>query len=63
MENLAIDHHSIPADEDFAGDYPDSEVVEFEHDYLERDSLSENFINELESWARHALAANGFADF
>lgn len=29
----------------------------------DRDSLSENLTNELEAWARHALAANGFGDY
>ena len=28
----------------------------------ERDSLSENFNDELEAWARHSLGANGFGD-
>jgi hypothetical protein len=31
--------------------------------YRDRDSLSENFNNELEAWARHALASNGFGDY
>jgi hypothetical protein len=28
-----------------------------------RDSLSENFNNEIEAWARQALASNGFGDY
>ena len=28
-----------------------------------RESLSENFISELETWARRCLASNGFGDF
>ena len=63
MENLAIDQRLQDSVEDFDGVYPNAEVVDFEHDYFERDSLSENFINELEGWARQALAANGFGDF
>lgn len=41
----------------------DCEVVPFSHERYERESLSENFINELDAWARHALAANGFGDY
>jgi hypothetical protein len=39
----------------------DCEVVQF--DFRQRDSLSENFINEIESWAMHCLASNGFGDY
>ena len=39
------------------------EVVEFTFATPERDSLSENFINELDAWARQALASNGFGDY
>ena len=28
-----------------------------------RESLSENFIAEIDAWARQALAANGFSDY
>ena len=41
----------------------DRDMVEFDDDFRNRDSLSENFVNEIEAWARQALAANGFADF
>ena len=63
MDNLAIDHRLMQDVEDLTVDYPESEVIEFDRDYFHRDSLSENFINEIEGWARHALSANGFADF
>ncbi len=63
MENLAIDHRLMEAVEAVDGEYEDAEVVEFDRDFFQRDSLSENFINEIEGWARHALAANGFSDF
>ncbi len=63
MENLAIDQRLTAAVEDLDDTYSDAEIVEFDRDYLQRDSLSENFINEIEGWARHALAANGFSDF
>jgi hypothetical protein len=32
-------------------------------DWRERDSLSENFNDEIEAWARHSLAANGCGDY
>lgn len=63
MNNLAIDHRLMPADEALAGSYRNDEREACVYDYRERDSLSENFINEIESWARHALSANGFADY
>jgi len=63
MENLAIDHRLMETVEQLDGGYANAEVVEFDRDFLQRDSLSENFNNEIEAWARHALAANGFGDF
>ena len=63
MENLAIDHRLMEAVEAVDDSFEDAEVVEFDRDFFQRDSLSENFINEIEGWARHALAANGFSDF
>ena len=39
------------------------DIVDFDDDFRNRESLSENFVNEIEAWARHALGANGFADF
>ena len=63
MSNLAIDQRMMDSVEEFAADYPQPAVIEFDRDFFQRDSLSENFINEIEAWARHALAANGFADF
>lgn len=35
----------------------------FEVDFRQRESLSENFNDEIEAWARHALASNGFGGF
>ena len=39
----------------------DSDV--YDVDFRQRESLSENFNAEIEAWARHALASNGFGDF
>ena len=47
-------------------DYRDEcEVIEFKSDWNsdERDSLSEIFNEEIDIWARRALAANGFGDY
>jgi len=63
MENLAIDTRVMQAVEELAQMRRECEIVDFDRSYLERDSLSENFVNEIEAWARHALAANGFGDF
>jgi hypothetical protein len=62
MENTVRDERLIQAIEEFTDDYRDCEILEFDRDYQQRDSLSENFVNEIEAWARHALAANGFGD-
>ena len=41
------------------------EVIEFKSDRNSeaRESLSENFNEEIDTWARRALAANGFGDY
>ena len=41
----------------------DGDNVEFIPGSINRDSLSEIFFNEIDAWARQALAANGFGDF
>ena len=47
-------------------DYRDEcEIIEFKPEQVGpgRESLSENFNQEIEAWARRALASNGFGDF
>jgi hypothetical protein len=39
------------------------DVIELESRWHGRDSLSDDFYNELDAWARQALAANGFSDY
>ncbi len=39
------------------------EIVEFTPGDINRDTLSEIFFDEIDAWARHALAANGFGDY
>lgn len=60
MQNLALDEN-CPREFDAAG--KDCEILEFDNRNQMRESLSENFANEIEAWARHALATNGFCDF
>jgi hypothetical protein len=38
-------------------------VVEIRSHDRDRDSLWERFNSELDAWARHCLAANGFGDY
>lgn len=45
------------------GNETDGDNVEFTPGSIIRDSLSEIFFNEIDAWARQALAANGFGDF
>ena len=61
MSNLAEKFDAMMEFDDGHDDGFDCDVVELRA--AERESLSENFMAELEAWARHSLAANGFGDF
>lgn len=61
MNNTAIDIDSVIEFESTFEHQLDGEIVEV--DFRDRDSLSENFNAEIEAWARHSLASNGFGDF
>lgn len=63
MNHAATEGNVALAIEAFDEQADDHDLVEFDDDFRNRDSLSENFINEIEAWARQALAANGFGDF
>ena len=41
----------------------DCDIVELTPANIKRDSLSEIFLDEIDAWARQALAANGFGDY
>ena len=41
---------------------PSAEVLMIRPAATQRESLSENFHDEIDAWARQALASNGFAD-
>ena len=58
----SIDEHFL------SGSYEPTEqtecdIVEFRMGNRDRDSLSENYILEIDAWARQAMASNGFGDY
>jgi hypothetical protein len=61
MNNLAENFETIFAVETDHYDQLDSDVVEIIAP--RRESLSENFFEELDAWARHSLGLNGFGDY
>jgi hypothetical protein len=61
MNNPAVNIDSIVEFETNFKHQLEGEIVEF--DFRHRDSLSENFNDEIEAWARHSLASNGFGDY
>ncbi len=64
MENTARQPLPGQGFEDPVTDSHSAEVVEFRAaGPNQRDSLSLNFIEEIDAWARHALARSGFGDF
>ena len=68
MENTAKDELMMQTWDDFSELFEEQEateadIVEFSLEGRDRDSLYENFTNELDAWARQALASNGFGDY
>jgi len=61
MNNLAENLEMIVEAESDRYDQLDCEIIEFSPEHHE--SLSENFHEELDAWARHSLASNGFGDY
>ena len=61
MNNLAENIESIFEAESVHLDQLDCDIVDFSAEH--HDSLSINFLDEIDAWARHSLAANGFGDF
>ena len=61
MNNLAENLEPIVEAELDRHDQLDCEIVEFSPE--PRESLSENFNAEIDAWARHCLASNGFGDY
>jgi hypothetical protein len=63
MEYALYDEQALLAIENLPAVHDQYEVMPVAPEAIERESLSENFISDLEGWARHALAANGFGDY
>ena len=61
MNNLAEKLESIFEVESVGLEQFDIAIVEFNPE--NRESLSENFLAEIDAWARHSLASNGFGDY
>ena len=61
MNNLAVNLESIFEAESVHLDQLDGEIVEFCPEHHE--SISLNFLAEIDAWARHSLASNGFGDY
>ena len=63
MDNLA---RELEPQSDAERPRSEQHKLEIAHDRRldrERDSLSENFADELDAWVRHALASNGFGGY
>ena len=63
MENLAQDLEPEFDSESNHDTQQKLEIVQTRTQSRDRDSLSENFNDEIEAWARHAIASNGFGDY
>ena len=63
MENLAQDLEPEFDSESSHVTQQKLEIVQSRTQSRDRDSLSENFNNEIEAWARQAIASNGFGDY
>jgi len=63
MENTLANEIVLEAIEGLTTHSEECEIVTLRPEQYVRESLSENFIDELDAWARHALAANGFGDY
>ncbi len=64
MENTARQQLLDQVLEDLANNGIEANIVEVcAAEPAEGDSLSLNFVEEIDAWARHALATNGFGDF
>lgn len=63
MGYAMYDEQALQALDNLPAIHDEFEVVPIRPEQIERESLSENFMSELEGWARHALAANGFGDY
>ena len=44
-------------------EHNECKIVEFRLGNRDRDSLHENYVLEIDAWARQAMASNGFGDY
>jgi hypothetical protein len=63
MQNSLENDSVLRAIEDLVTHNDQCVIVALRPEQYVRESLSENLIDELEAWARHALSANGFGDY
>jgi len=63
MDNLALSLEPGIDSENDEAEQLELTVVPNQTQIHDRDSLSEIFNSELEAWARHAMASNGFGDY
>ena len=63
MENVARDLEPVVDSESSHVAQQKFAIVQSRAQNRDRDSLSENFNNEIEAWARQAMASNGFGDY
>ena len=68
MDNTARDELVTQVLEDISDyheeqEHSECDIVEFRLGHRDRDSLHENFVNEIDAWARQALASNGFGNY
>ena len=61
MNNLAENFEVIVEAESYRCDHLDCEVIDISS--VPRESLSENFLEEIDAWARHSQTLNGFCDY
>ena len=62
MENLAFDE-SYGADAGYRAASEQADRGAFETGRFEGELPAGDFVSEIDAWARHAMAANGFGDF
>lgn len=63
MGNPAKNERVLASFEKLATQAEGCEIVQLMSESCARESMSEYSNDELEAWARHALASNGFGDF
>ena len=63
MSNSLANEHAPQEVEDLASGEGECDIIPLRPRQLERESLSDDFVYQLEAWVRHALTSNGFGDY